>query len=147
MSLGPPLHSWSSFTLSCPGSPGIFLFLCASHHLFAYNTSAVPCFCRIFILLFKTSNFIWMINSEKNLFWLIKLWTFELKICVCSIYSVHLWSWCPKNITCYLFLHFAVRKTHDNSTSIDISRTNSFTDELDYMTEDIPLPVVTDRNQ
>lgn len=46
-----------------------------------------------------------------------------------------------------LFLLFAVRKTHDNSTSIDISRTNSFTDELDYMTEDIPLPVVTDRNQ
>uniref|UniRef100_A0A3B5K8K2 Potassium voltage-gated channel subfamily KQT member 1 n=1 Tax=Takifugu rubripes TaxID=31033 RepID=A0A3B5K8K2_TAKRU len=40
-----------------------------------------------------------------------------------------------------------VRKTHDNSTSIDISRTNSFTDELDYMTEDIPLPVVTDRHQ
>lgn len=24
---GPPHHSWSSFTLSCPSSPGIFLFL------------------------------------------------------------------------------------------------------------------------
>lgn len=25
---GAPHHSWSSFTLSCPGSPGIFHFLC-----------------------------------------------------------------------------------------------------------------------
>nr|XP_046251327.1 potassium voltage-gated channel subfamily KQT member 1 isoform X4 [Scatophagus argus] len=58
---GPPHHSWSSFTLSCPGSP--------------------------------------------------------------------------------------VKKNHDNSTSIDISRANSLTDELDYMSEDIPLPVVTDKAQ
>ncbi|XP_049430312.1 potassium voltage-gated channel subfamily KQT member 1 [Epinephelus fuscoguttatus] len=36
-----------------------------------------------------------------------------------------------------------VRRSHDHSTSIDISRANSLTDELDYMTEDIPLPVVT----
>ncbi|XP_029289866.1 potassium voltage-gated channel subfamily KQT member 1 [Cottoperca gobio] len=35
-----------------------------------------------------------------------------------------------------------VRRNHDHSTSIDISRANSLTDELDYMTEDIPLPVV-----
>ncbi|XP_039663671.1 potassium voltage-gated channel subfamily KQT member 1 isoform X2 [Perca fluviatilis] len=53
---GPPQHSWSSFTLSCPGSP--------------------------------------------------------------------------------------VRRNHDDSASIDISRANSLSDELDYMTEDIPLPVV-----
>ncbi|XP_034734983.1 potassium voltage-gated channel subfamily KQT member 1 isoform X1 [Etheostoma cragini] len=53
---GPPQHSWSSFTLSCPGSP--------------------------------------------------------------------------------------VRRNRDDSTSIDISRANSLSDELDYMTEDIPLPVV-----
>ncbi|XP_033940417.1 potassium voltage-gated channel subfamily KQT member 1 isoform X3 [Pseudochaenichthys georgianus] len=53
---GPPLHSWSSYTLSCPGSP--------------------------------------------------------------------------------------VRKEHDNSTSIDISRANSLTDDLDFMVEDIPPPVV-----
>ncbi|XP_070687092.1 potassium voltage-gated channel subfamily KQT member 1 [Pempheris klunzingeri] len=58
---GPPQHSWSSFTLSCPGSP--------------------------------------------------------------------------------------VRRTHDNSTSIDISRANSLTDELDYMSEDIPLTMVTNRAQ
>lgn len=50
-------------------------------------------------------------------------------------------SWCVRNI-----LLIAVRKNH-NSTSIDISRTNSFTDELDYVTEDIPLNVVTDKNQ
>lgn len=31
--------------------------------------------------------------------------------------------------------------------SIDISRANSLTDELDYMSEDIPLPVVTDNTQ
>ncbi|KAI4825445.1 hypothetical protein KUCAC02_021125 [Chaenocephalus aceratus] len=53
---GPPLHSWSSYTLSCPGSP--------------------------------------------------------------------------------------VRKEHENSTSIDISRANSLTDDLDFMVEDIPPPVV-----
>ncbi|XP_070828291.1 potassium voltage-gated channel subfamily KQT member 1 [Chaetodon trifascialis] len=58
---GPPHHSWSSFTLSCPGSP--------------------------------------------------------------------------------------VKRNHDNSTSIDISRANSLTDELDYMSEDIPLPVVTNKAQ
>ncbi|XP_037624387.1 potassium voltage-gated channel subfamily KQT member 1 isoform X1 [Sebastes umbrosus] len=52
---GPPHHSWSSFTLSCPGSP--------------------------------------------------------------------------------------VRRNHDHSTSIDISRANSLTDDY-YMAEDIPLPVV-----
>nr|XP_046251325.1 potassium voltage-gated channel subfamily KQT member 1 isoform X2 [Scatophagus argus] len=40
-----------------------------------------------------------------------------------------------------------VKKNHDNSTSIDISRANSLTDELDYMSEDIPLPVVTDKAQ
>ncbi|XP_071778835.2 potassium voltage-gated channel subfamily KQT member 1 [Centroberyx gerrardi] len=37
-----------------------------------------------------------------------------------------------------------VKKNLDN-TSIDISRANSLTDELDYMSEDIPLPVMTDR--
>ncbi|XP_028287770.1 potassium voltage-gated channel subfamily KQT member 1 [Parambassis ranga] len=58
---GPPHHSWSSFTLSCPGSP--------------------------------------------------------------------------------------VKSSHDNSTSIDISRANSLTDELDFMSEDIPPPAVTDKNQ
>ncbi|XP_035858775.1 potassium voltage-gated channel subfamily KQT member 1 isoform X4 [Sander lucioperca] len=35
-----------------------------------------------------------------------------------------------------------VRRNHDDSTSIDISRANSLSDELDYMTEAIPLPVV-----
>ncbi|XP_054476049.1 potassium voltage-gated channel subfamily KQT member 1 [Anoplopoma fimbria] len=35
-----------------------------------------------------------------------------------------------------------VKVNHDRSTSVDISRTNSVSDELDYMTEDIPLPVV-----
>ncbi|KAF3855099.1 hypothetical protein F7725_023154 [Dissostichus mawsoni] len=35
-----------------------------------------------------------------------------------------------------------VRKEHDNSTSIDISRANSLTDDLDFMVEDIPPPVV-----
>ncbi|XP_042079121.1 potassium voltage-gated channel subfamily KQT member 1 isoform X1 [Haplochromis burtoni] len=58
---GPPQHSWSSFTLSCPGSP--------------------------------------------------------------------------------------VKRSPNNSTSIDISRANSLTDELDDMSEDIPLPVVTDKTQ
>ncbi|KAL3061198.1 hypothetical protein OYC64_009406 [Pagothenia borchgrevinki] len=53
---GPPLHSWSSYTLSCPGSP--------------------------------------------------------------------------------------VRKERDNSTSIDISRANSLNEDLDFMVEDIPPPVV-----
>ncbi|XP_036068172.1 potassium voltage-gated channel subfamily KQT member 1 [Oryzias melastigma] len=37
--------------------------------------------------------------------------------------------------------------THEKSTSIDISRANSLTDELDDMSEDIPLPVVTNKNQ
>ncbi|XP_042267139.1 potassium voltage-gated channel subfamily KQT member 1 isoform X2 [Thunnus maccoyii] len=40
-----------------------------------------------------------------------------------------------------------VKRSHDKSLSIDISRANSITDELDYMTEDIPLPVVTDKTQ
>uniref|UniRef100_A0A4W6CWC4 Potassium voltage-gated channel subfamily KQT member 1 n=1 Tax=Lates calcarifer TaxID=8187 RepID=A0A4W6CWC4_LATCA len=40
-----------------------------------------------------------------------------------------------------------VKRNHDNSTSIDISRANSLTDELDYMSEDIPLPVVTNKAQ
>ncbi|XP_029992161.1 potassium voltage-gated channel subfamily KQT member 1 isoform X3 [Sphaeramia orbicularis] len=40
-----------------------------------------------------------------------------------------------------------VKKNHDNSLSIDISRANSLTDELDYMSEDIPLPVVTNKTQ
>ncbi|KAM7397025.1 hypothetical protein PAMP_020024 [Pampus punctatissimus] len=40
-----------------------------------------------------------------------------------------------------------VKRNHDNSMSIDISRANSLTDELDYMSEDIPLPVVTDKTQ
>ncbi|XP_063755176.1 potassium voltage-gated channel subfamily KQT member 1 isoform X2 [Eleginops maclovinus] len=31
-----------------------------------------------------------------------------------------------------------VRKEHDNSTSIDISRTNSLNDDMDFMVEDIP---------
>ncbi|KAK1888044.1 Potassium voltage-gated channel subfamily KQT member 1, partial [Dissostichus eleginoides] len=35
-----------------------------------------------------------------------------------------------------------VRKEHDNSTSIDISRANSLTDDMDFMVEDIPPPVV-----
>ncbi|KAM4618429.1 potassium voltage-gated channel subfamily KQT member 1 [Polymixia lowei] len=35
-------------------------------------------------------------------------------------------------------------KTNLESSSIDISRANSLTDELDYMREDIPLPVITD---
>ncbi|XP_034031351.1 potassium voltage-gated channel subfamily KQT member 1 [Thalassophryne amazonica] len=39
------------------------------------------------------------------------------------------------------------RKNHDNNTFIDISRANSLTDELDCMSEDIPLPVVTDNTQ
>ncbi|XP_074534397.1 potassium voltage-gated channel subfamily KQT member 1 [Halichoeres trimaculatus] len=58
---GPPQHSWSSFTLSCPGSP--------------------------------------------------------------------------------------VRKEINNSTSIDFMRANSITDELDFMTEDMSLPVVTAKTQ
>ncbi|XP_030283057.1 potassium voltage-gated channel subfamily KQT member 1 isoform X2 [Sparus aurata] len=40
-----------------------------------------------------------------------------------------------------------VRRNNDNSTSIDISRANSLTDELDYMSEDLPLPVVTQKTQ
>ncbi|KAM3609241.1 uncharacterized protein V6R79_011744 [Siganus canaliculatus] len=40
-----------------------------------------------------------------------------------------------------------VRRIHDNSTSIDISRANSLTDDLDFMSEDIPLPVVTNNTQ
>uniref|UniRef100_A0A3Q3NEJ7 Potassium voltage-gated channel subfamily KQT member 1 n=1 Tax=Mastacembelus armatus TaxID=205130 RepID=A0A3Q3NEJ7_9TELE len=40
-----------------------------------------------------------------------------------------------------------VKKNHDSSTSIDISRANSLTDELDYMSEDIPLPVVNEKTQ
>ncbi|XP_078805412.1 potassium voltage-gated channel subfamily KQT member 1 isoform X2 [Oryzias latipes] len=36
--------------------------------------------------------------------------------------------------------------SHEKSTSIDISRANSLTDELDDMSEDIPLPVVTNKN-
>uniref|UniRef100_A0A3P8SCE5 Potassium voltage-gated channel subfamily KQT member 1 n=1 Tax=Amphiprion percula TaxID=161767 RepID=A0A3P8SCE5_AMPPE len=47
----------------------------------------------------------------------------------------------------HLSLFFTVRKSNDNSTSLDISRANSLTDELDYMSEDIPLPVVTGRAQ
>eukprot|EP00064_Thunnus_orientalis_P011010 superscaffoldBa00001549_g11040 len=42
-------------------------------------------------------------------------------------------------------LRQTVKRNHDKSLSIDISRANSITDELDYMTEDIPLPVVTDK--
>ncbi|XP_035499035.2 potassium voltage-gated channel subfamily KQT member 1 [Scophthalmus maximus] len=40
-----------------------------------------------------------------------------------------------------------VKRSHDNNTSIDFSRANSFTDELDFMSEDLPLPVVTDKAQ
>ncbi|XP_041652499.1 potassium voltage-gated channel subfamily KQT member 1 isoform X2 [Cheilinus undulatus] len=40
-----------------------------------------------------------------------------------------------------------VRKNLDNSTSIDISRANSITDELDFMAEDIPLPEETAKPQ
>ncbi|XP_030587408.1 potassium voltage-gated channel subfamily KQT member 1 [Archocentrus centrarchus] len=40
-----------------------------------------------------------------------------------------------------------VKRSPNNSTSIDISRANSLTDELDDMSEDIPLPVVTDKTQ
>ncbi|KAM8893132.1 potassium voltage-gated channel subfamily KQT member 1 isoform 2-T3 [Spinachia spinachia] len=35
-----------------------------------------------------------------------------------------------------------VRRTRHDSTSVNISRANSITDELDYMTENVPLPVV-----
>uniref|UniRef100_A0A3Q0SVI1 Potassium voltage-gated channel subfamily KQT member 1 n=1 Tax=Amphilophus citrinellus TaxID=61819 RepID=A0A3Q0SVI1_AMPCI len=41
----------------------------------------------------------------------------------------------------------SVKRSPNNSTSIDISRANSLTDELDDMSEDIPLPVVTDKTQ
>uniref|UniRef100_A0A3B4FKC8 Potassium voltage-gated channel subfamily KQT member 1 n=1 Tax=Pundamilia nyererei TaxID=303518 RepID=A0A3B4FKC8_9CICH len=41
----------------------------------------------------------------------------------------------------------AISRSPNNSTSIDISRANSLTDELDDMSEDIPLPVVTDKTQ
>lgn len=40
-----------------------------------------------------------------------------------------------------------VKLSNDQSTSIDISRANSLTDDLDDLSEDIPLPVVTDKNQ
>ncbi|XP_024865874.1 potassium voltage-gated channel subfamily KQT member 1 isoform X2 [Kryptolebias marmoratus] len=40
-----------------------------------------------------------------------------------------------------------VKQSSDQSTSIDISRANSLTDDLDDMSEDILLPVVTDKNQ
>ncbi|XP_068170103.1 potassium voltage-gated channel subfamily KQT member 1 [Antennarius striatus] len=40
-----------------------------------------------------------------------------------------------------------VKRSPDNSTSIDISRANSLTDDLDFMSEDIPLPVVTQKTQ
>uniref|UniRef100_A0A3B3D963 Potassium voltage-gated channel subfamily KQT member 1 n=1 Tax=Oryzias melastigma TaxID=30732 RepID=A0A3B3D963_ORYME len=40
--------------------------------------------------------------------------------------------------TCVVFTE---KGTHEKSTSIDISRANSLTDELDDMSEDIPLPV------
>ncbi|KAK2917604.1 hypothetical protein Q8A73_004350 [Channa argus] len=40
-----------------------------------------------------------------------------------------------------------VKKNHDNSSSIDISRADSLTDELDFMSEDIPLPVETEKAQ
>ncbi|XP_054589534.1 potassium voltage-gated channel subfamily KQT member 1 [Nothobranchius furzeri] len=40
-----------------------------------------------------------------------------------------------------------VKGSSDQSTSIDISRANSLTDDLDDVSEDIPLPVVTDKNQ
>ncbi|XP_068595324.1 potassium voltage-gated channel subfamily KQT member 1 [Brachionichthys hirsutus] len=36
-----------------------------------------------------------------------------------------------------------VKRSPDNSTSIDISRANSLMDDLDLMSEDIPMPVVT----
>ncbi|KAG8012820.1 Potassium voltage-gated channel subfamily KQT member 1 [Nibea albiflora] len=41
----------------------------------------------------------------------------------------------------------SLRRNLGNSTSIDISRANSLTDELDFMGEDIPLPVMTNRTQ
>uniref|UniRef100_A0A3P8VMA9 Potassium voltage-gated channel subfamily KQT member 1 n=1 Tax=Cynoglossus semilaevis TaxID=244447 RepID=A0A3P8VMA9_CYNSE len=44
-------------------------------------------------------------------------------------------------------LRQTVRRNHDNSNSIDISRANSLTDELYYMTEDVPLPVMTDKKE
>ncbi|XP_007546809.1 potassium voltage-gated channel subfamily KQT member 1 [Poecilia latipinna] len=40
-----------------------------------------------------------------------------------------------------------VKGSGNKSTSIDISRANSLTDDLDDMSEDIPLPVVTNKNQ
>ncbi|MEQ2165772.1 hypothetical protein GOODEAATRI_020662 [Goodea atripinnis] len=40
-----------------------------------------------------------------------------------------------------------VKGSGDKSTSIDISRANSLTDDLDDMSEDITLPVVTNKNQ
>ncbi|XP_035988382.1 potassium voltage-gated channel subfamily KQT member 1 isoform X2 [Fundulus heteroclitus] len=39
-----------------------------------------------------------------------------------------------------------VKGSGDKSASIDISRANSLTDDLDDMSEDIPLPVVTNKN-
>lgn len=46
-----------------------------------------------------------------------------------------------------VFVVFTEKGSHEKSTSIDISRANSLTDELDDMSEDIPLPVVTNKNQ
>ncbi|KAK2842549.1 hypothetical protein Q5P01_012749 [Channa striata] len=41
----------------------------------------------------------------------------------------------------------AVKKNLDSSASVDISRADSLTDELDFMTEDIPLPVENEKAQ
>lgn len=46
-----------------------------------------------------------------------------------------------------IFIWFAVKKNDDNSTSIDISRANSLTEDLDYMSEDIPVPEVSVKAQ
>lgn len=44
-------------------------------------------------------------------------------------------------------LRQTVKKDHDNGASIEIPRANSLTDELDYMSEDISLPVATEKAQ
>lgn len=53
-------------------------------------------------------------------------------------------SWSSFNLSCPAS---PVKKNLDSSMSIDISRANSLTDELDCMSEDISLPVVRDNTQ
>lgn len=44
-------------------------------------------------------------------------------------------------------LLLVVRRSTDHSTSLDISRANSLTDDLDFLSEDVPLPALPDRTQ